>query len=586
MDTQDRSKNIPYDLTQQRDYQCDATPIHALSRRKFLSLSAIAAGSAVLAACGGTTAATPTSGAVTSATSVQPSAAPTAVTGAAPTAASAQPSATSPQGSATGSASGARRGGSITMAVANDWVIMDPHKASAFASIFAWEQTYQSLVTFDEKLQILPALATSWQVNDPLNWTFKLRQGVLFHNGDEFTADDVVYWKDRLFDPATAAPYKTWFDPITKVEAVDKYTVKIQLQAPYAPLLANLASMRGSAIVPHKATQTDFTKEAIGTGPYKLTNIAPKGSYRWEMNTNYWDSNLPYIATADNKLLPEEAAQLAAIQSGAAAYTWLTGESTKQITNKNLNVLIGEKAFYYHMQMNCSRAPLSDKRVRQAIGLAINHQEIIDKVVGGFGVLTGPVPTGHTDWYIPVDKLPYKVDIPAAKKLLADANLANGFKTTYKANSGDVNDVATAQVIKEQLKQIGIDVEIIQLDTTRWNSETQPPKSDYDLRLNANTFYPDADGYLYNHYYSMSGFNQTRFNSPQLDSLVTKARQLTDHEERRQIYFQVQNLLLDEMPVVPLWNGKNIEALSPKLKGYRQSYTGRRLFFSQTWLES
>lgn len=480
-----------------------------------------------------------------------------------------------------------RRGGSITMTVSADWIDMDPHKNGQFASMFAWEQTYQSLVTFDDKLNILPDLALSWQNPDPLTYIFKLRPNVRFHNGDPFTADDVAYWHQRLSDPATAAPYKSWF-PIAKVEAVDPLTAKFALTTAFSPLLANMASMRGSAIVPHKwAATANLAKEAIGTGPYKLTQVSPKNSYRWEINKEYWDSSVPYIDTAENKLLLEEAARLAAIESGASSYTWLSGESTQQLTNRSLNVMISDKAYFYQLQFNCSRSPFKDKRVRQAVGFAVNHQDILDKAAGGFGTLTGPLPTGFRDWYIPPDKLTYKFDLKQAKQLLAAAGFPNGFKTTYKANSSLPEDVATGQILKQQLKTIGIDVEIMQLDTTTWVSQTQPPKSDFDMRMNIDTFYPDPDGYLYNKYYSTSGFNQTRFNSPQLDQFVTKAREvsdLTDHAQRRQIYMQVQQLLLDELPAIPLWNGKNIEVLSPKLQGYRQSYTGRRLFFPDTWL--
>jgi peptide/nickel transport system substrate-binding protein len=480
-----------------------------------------------------------------------------------------------------------QRGGSVTMAVEGDWLGIDPHINAAFASLFAWEKTYQSLVTFDEQLNIVPDLATSWEIPDPLTYIFHLREGVTFHHGDPFTADDVVFWLERINNPDLVVPYRSWFNSVAAVEAVDPLTARFTLSAPYSPLLANLASMRGSAIIPRAwAGQVDVNQEASGTGPYKLLNVVPQDSYRWELNPNYWETGLPYIESADNKLLLEPAARLTAIQTGAANYTTLPGDLTSQLEGSEVNLLQGDKAWYWHLQLNCTREPLTDVRVRQAIGLAIDHQEIIDKVLGGYGTLTGPVPTGHTDWYIPVDQLPYKVDLDQAKALLTEANLGDGFKTTYKVNTGVREDSAVAQIVKERLRAINIDVEIIPLDATRWVSETQPPASEYDIRLNGNSFYPDADGYLYNHYHSTASFNQVRYNNPAYDELVTNARQLVDHEERRQVYFQAQQILLDEVPVIPLWNGKNIEALSSNLQNYRQSYTGRRLFIDETWIQS
>jgi peptide/nickel transport system substrate-binding protein len=479
------------------------------------------------------------------------------------------------------------QGGAITMVVEGDWLGMDPHTNAAFASMFAWEQTYQSLVTFDEQLRIVPDLAVSWEIPDPLTYIFHLREGVSFHNGDPFTAADVVFWHERLTDPDLVVPYRSWFDAIESVEAIDDYTAQFTLSFPYSPLLANLASMRGSAIVPHQwAAEADLNQEASGTGPYRVTNVVPQDFYRWERNPDYWKTGLPYIEEVDNKLLLEPAARLTAIQTGAADYATLPGDLTPELEGADVNLLMGDRAWYWHLQFNCTREPFTDMRVRQAISLALDRQEIIDLVLGGYGTLTGPVPTGHTDWYIPVDQLSYPVDLDRARALLAEANLENGFATTYKANSDIREDVATAQIVRERLREINIDVEIIQLDSTRWVSDTQPPTSDYDIRLNGNSFYPDADGYLYNHYYSTAGFNQVRYSNPEYDELVTTARQLVDHEERRQVYFQAQQILLDEVPVIPLWNGLNIEALSPALQGYRQSYTGRRLFFEETWLQS
>lgn len=470
-------------------------------------------------------------------------------------------------------------------AVEADWNGMDPHTNGQFASMYAWEKTYQSLVTFDETLQIVPDLAESWDVPDPQTYVFHLRPGVLFHNGAELTSDDVVFWHERLNNADLVVPYRAWFNAIESVEAIDPLTVQFNLIFPYSPLLANLASMRGSAIVPSAwAESADLNAEAVGTGPYKLTNILPQDSYRWELNADYWEQDIPYIEAVDHKLLLEPASRLTAIQTGTAQFTTLPGDLAGTLKGSDVNVLIGDKAFYWHLQLNCSRDPFSDVRVRKAISLAIDHQEILDKVVGGYGTLTGPVPTGHTDWYIPVEELDFTVDLEQARSLLSEAGLADGFSTTFKSNSMSPEDVATAQIVKEQLSAIGIDVEIILIDQTRWVSETQPPTSDYDIRINANTFYPDADGYLYNHYHTEAGFNQTRYSNPDYDAIVTEARQITDHEARRELYFQAQQIILDEAPAIPLWNGLNIEALSPSLQGYKQSYTGRRLFFDETWL--
>src|SRR5262249_22999251 len=156
---------------------------------------------------------------------------------------------------------------------------------------------YESLVNFDADMKIVPALAESWETPDPTTYVFHLRKGVKWHNGREFIASDVVYWYERMMDPATAAPYKSSYVGITKVDPVDNYTVKTTLGKPNASLLALFASLRGSAI-PNKETVQqygDLTTHAVGTGPYKIVEFTPGDTVRYMRNPDYWDKGLPLI---------------------------------------------------------------------------------------------------------------------------------------------------------------------------------------------------------------------------------------------------------------------------------------------------
>jgi peptide/nickel transport system substrate-binding protein len=328
---------------------------------------------------------------------------------------------------------------------------------------------------------------------------------------------------------------------------------------------------------------------AVGTGPYRLTSYSPGDNYTWERNSGYYEKDVPYIDRIVNKIVVEVDSRVAGLRSGVVHYGWLTADSIRRLINDpNAVVMISPKAWYVHLQMNCSRPPFNNEKVRQAVMWAIDPKEHIDKVAGGQALLTGPVPTGHTDWFIPIDKLPdslLKVDIPRARQLLAEAGYPNGFKTTAKVLAVLPELVGAAVVAKAQLARIGIDVDVIQMEAGQWSNETQPPTSNYELRTNVSSFYPDADGYMYNHYHSRASNNQVRYFNPYLDEMVTRARQTVNHEVRRRIYFDVQDLLLKEAVVVPLYTSMNLEALSRKIKGYKQSYTGRRLAMARAWLE-
>jgi peptide/nickel transport system substrate-binding protein len=235
---------------------------------------------------------------------------------------------------------------------------------------------------------------------------------------------------------------------------------------------------------------------------------------------------------------------------------------------------------------NSAKKPLDDARVRRALALALDAKEVISKAVSGAAVLSGPVPTGHTDWFIPVEKLPYQAaKAEDAKKLLADAGLSGGFKLQLKTSPLYPEFVAMALVAQDAWKKIGVETEVVQLEWGTLIKQVNAPSFEYEAYTTARTFYPDPDQYLYPYFHSKGVNNPGPYQNAQVDEILDRARSTMDPAKRHQDYFAVQDILEQDSPHLWVYSGLNIEAIRNNVKGYVQSFTGRRIFLKQTWLE-
>jgi peptide/nickel transport system substrate-binding protein len=482
-----------------------------------------------------------------------------------------------------------KKGGTITIAAELDPVSLDPHKTSNFSAVQAFEHVYESLTQYDEKLGVQPALAERWEVSpDGTQYTFFLRKGIKWHDGKEFTAADLKYWHERMMAKETVAPYKNWFDSIEKIEIVDNNTAKAILNKPYPPLLATFAAMRGGAITQEGAAEkSNLATTAVGTGPWKLVEYVPQSHLKFAKNQDYWNKDVPYLDEMTMKVMSEEDARVAALRSGQVDYAFLSQEGADRVKpDPNITVLESAKAWLTAAQLNTSRKPFDDVRVRQALRMALDPNEIIQKAVSGAATPSGPVPTGHTDWFIKPEELKFqKPDLEKAKALLAEAGQSD-LKFTILCSPQYPEFVNSALVMQDSYKKLGLNVEVQQLEWGTFVKQTGAPGFDYDIRITAFTFYPDPDQYLVPAFHSAGVNNPNKsYSNPKLDELLDKGRTTSDSAQRHQIYAEAQRLLEDEVPNFWLYSGVNIEAVRNYVKGYVPSFTGRRIALKQTWLD-
>jgi peptide/nickel transport system substrate-binding protein len=488
-----------------------------------------------------------------------------------------------------------KRGGTLLAADEDNVTSLDPHKTSGFQNLIEFDHFYTALARYNSKGDIEPDLATSWDVSpDGLEYTFHLRPDVKFHNGRALVSDDVKYSVERVLAKETAAPYRSYFDPVDKIETPDNTTVKFHLKFPYTPFLGGIAIKRSSAVVPQEVVekQQDLSTVAVGTGPWTLGDWVQNDRITMNRFTDYYESGLPYIDAVNYKILPEEATRIAALRAKQVDYAFLTYQGAQQLNgDANLRVLKRSNGFVRVGIINTQRKPLDDVRVRKALDMALDRQELIQKGIGEADI-SGPIPAGHPSYALTPDDLPAyfkKPDPDGAKRLLAEAGLANGFSMTL-----DIEPFKYIQPLVEtmqaQWKKIGVDAQIkVYPSGTLSKTADKAGGYNFGVRFTAFTFYPDADNYVYNWYHSDSpGLASLAppWNDPELDTMMEKARTMPDGPDRRAAYVAIQRRLLDTVPTFWLHNELYYEGLGTPVRGFEQNPPARRgLSVRTTWLD-
>lgn len=465
--------------------------------------------------------------------------------------------------------------GELVIGKSAEAVGYDPAVVTATSSIDLLAVVYDTLITFDDSGQPVARLAESWQQPDELSWIFTLREGVTFHNGQPLTAADVKYTFDRILDPNTGSAWTTQFEPVESIEAPDERTVQFRLKTPYGPFLAVLTSVY-SSILPQAAPPVDFQTQMVGTGAFAQGEIQPDTQTTLLANGAYWEAEMPKLAQLTYRILPDEAGRLAAIRTGEIGLTTLADPVSVDSAASSEGVVLIEQETtdYFLLGFNCKQAPFDNAAVRQALSMAIDRQAIVDGVFFGKGQVTGPVVPTLGDWALPVDQLPaYTPDPDAAKESLAAAGHSD---LTFRILVGQLYPefVNIALVIQDQLKEIGVTVELEQVEWAtfidRWKAR------EFDAFVSFNGSGNDPDRALYPALYTGGSVNAFQFSDPAIDALLDAGRTTSDPAARKQTYNQVEMAVAEAAPAV---------FISTRVATYatRDTVTGFAPSPSQTW---
>jgi peptide/nickel transport system substrate-binding protein len=453
-------------------------------------------------------------------------------------------------------------------------------------------------------------LAESWMQPTETTYVFKLRKGVRWHpkppvNGRELTADDVVYTVDRFLTvKGNANAYM--LSSVAKVEPLDRYTVKFTLKEPFAWFLEVLANPMAVAIVAKEAVDKagDLKKweAVIGTGPYMLDSYRPNVGLTLVRSPSYFLAGLPYIDRVEMSIDEDNASRMAAFLAGKYDLGWEfpgTINRTDWVQIKDglkqkrpsLKTMEFPSNVMTHISMRTDHPPFNDARVRQAMSLAVNRQDIIDSLFEGAGVYNPPVPAALKEWSIPMNQLGegakyYRYDKAEAKRLLAAAGHPNGFAGNVCFTSyGSTLLVDTAQVLLKNLKDIGIEARLDQKEYGAYISTCFYGKFE-SMTYGPQTPFLEPDNFLYGQYYPGELKNQSHSNDPVVADLLVRQRRTFDLAKRRAVIHEIQQHLAKQQYYVQLPSGIYIAVWEGAVKNYGPNlgydYGGRLL---AAWLE-
>ena len=463
---------------------------------------------------------------------------------------------------------------------------LDPQAVTAVNDFRILMNMYDGLVRYkDGTLEVEPALAKSWTISpDGLVYTFKLREGVKFHDGTPFDAAAVKFDFDRILDKTNPYydtgpfPLAFFFSSVKQVNVKDKLTVEFVLTAPYAPLLSNLAYPTGLIISPDavKKYGKDFGRHPSGTGPFKFAEWDSNTKVVLTRNESYW-GGAPSLEAIVFRPITDANTRVAEMLSGGIdLMVEVPPDNVKTFAN-NADYTVVEQAgpHLWFLILNMKEGPFRDKRVRQAINYAIDKKALVDDVLQGTAAIAaGPTPPAFS-WAYDDALKPYPYDPEKARALLKAAGAEGANLTFYvtQGGSGMLDPVSMGSAIQADLAKVGLNVKI---ETYEWNTflgRVNPGlagKADM-AEMAWMTNDPDTLPYLAlrtDAFPDKGGFNSGYYSNPKVDELLGKARQLTAQAERAKLYKQMQEIVYDDAPWAFIANWKQNAIIGKQVKNF------------------
>ncbi len=440
---------------------------------------------------------------------------------------------------------------------------LDPTGAAAAAiDEVVYANVFEGLTRFGSDGSVNPALASAWTVSDDgKTYTFTLQQGVKFHDGADFTAEDVKFSLDRARSENSTNAQKQLFVNIDSVNVIDDHTVEIALLARDGNLLFNLAW--GDAVMVDEASIDDAAIKPVGTGPFTFANWVQGDKIELAKNPNYWGApaNLDKVVF---KFISDPTAAFAATMSGDVDTfpVFPAPENLAQFeADPRFNVLLGSTEGETILSINNQQAPLDDVRVRKAIAHAIDRSAIIDGAMFGYGTPIGSHFAPHNPAYIDLTANS-QYDPALSKKLLSEAGLADGFSTTLKLPPPSYARRG-GEIIAAQLREVGIDVEISNLEWAQWLEQVFRGK-DYGLTIVSHTEPMDINIYAKPSYYFQ--YDNTTF-----QALMAAFNTQTDPARRTVMLQQAQKIISEDYVNGFLFQLAKTGVANAKIKGLWQN---------------
>lgn len=480
--------------------------------------------------------------------------------------------------------------GDITVGMLSDVVSLDLHGSNDAHSSQVRANIYENLLNQDVNMELQPGLATEFEQVDEKTWNFKLREGTTFHNGEDFTADDVVATFDRVRDESLGSPVLFLYEMINDIEVVNDYEINIHTSIPFAPLASHLAHST-AGIMPKELIDSDYeaaleaadsdvsleeyyelresggdkyetVKEAIsehlgtvignepnGTNHLKFVSRNPGESVSLEKFENFKAGDR-YFENVTFKVIPETSARIAELETGGVQIAAdIDSSSVERVENgPDTAMAVKDSVRMAYLGFNMNKEPFDNIKIRQAISYAINREEIVKGVYDGMGI-TAKGPLAPDVWGYTENLAGQEYNIEKAKELLAETEMADGFDTTLWVYD-DQQVIDTAVYIQNELAELNINVEIEQFDLGAYY-DTLAGGNHEMFMLGWTTVTGDADYGLYALFHSKNhgaAGNRVFYDNSEVDELLDAGRAETDEDIRQEIYTEVEGILAEEAP--------------------------------------
>lgn len=456
----------------------------------------------------------------------------------------------------------------LTVGLTANPITLDPYNTTDSPASKVNKNIHETLVKYDDEMNIVPCLAESWEITDDTTYIFKIRQGVKFHNGEELTAKDVKFSFDMQKDNPHAESVTGMVD-FDNCKAVDDYTFELKLKKPFGSILQHLTQAVTSIVNEKTYTENkeNYGSKPVGTGPFKFKEWKKDDFVNLAKNDEYWGDKAK-VKQLVFRIIPESSTRAIEVESGGVDIATKIAPTEVKRLEKNDKVVVDlTPSFSTQFVGFCLKNDkLQNVKMRQAVNYAIDKEAILNVAYQGIGlVASAPMSPGH--WGYDDSLPPFTRDLEKSKKLLEEAGLKDGLSLTLTTDEDQVRrDVA--EMVQAQLGEAGIEVKMQTLERGAFIDAVIQGNLELFILGWSDFGTPDYGLAVVNPALKGAGGNMAFYDNPEVEELLAKAQASTDDNERMELYKKVQEISWEESPYVFLQHDTEVTVYSSQLKGF------------------
>jgi peptide/nickel transport system substrate-binding protein len=459
----------------------------------------------------------------------------------------------------------------VSIGITNGGWDLVPARDTDFDSNKVYTLIYDNVVNLNSEGEIVPDLATDWTRESDTQFVFDLAEGVTFHNGESFTAEDVKYTYDWI--QTNQNPRKNYVNTVEDVVVEDETTVRFDLSEQYAPLLYKIhAVMWPLSETAINEYGDEYNQNPVGTGPFELVSWQSGNTAVLEKYDEYWKDGEPNIDRIEFRILPEDSSKVAQLESGSIdLLDRMPPQFTERVENSDgASVITTGGVSSGRIDFNTDVEPLGDRNVRRAIAWALDKSQITQTVLQGYGNPAKSVlPDSYPQYNDSISDFNHPSGDPQRAQSLLDEAGYSDLSFQIKTSTSSRHK-RTGTLVQSMLDQIGISTEVQSLEGNAFfEQETQ---GDYEIAVSNWTWFGDPDTLLY--LYHTDGLNVWNISNDELDALLEEQRRAVDPEERQAVIDEIQQIVYEEAYSVYTYYPQRVQALSDRIEGYEQYANG------------